>query len=496
MKSEELSTKLQLKYVGMGVLIAVAYVVWFIVITGWIEDDFSLSGNSFLPNAHAQIQPFELELQQIRNPEECTRKVIQGASAYIPFTIKIFYDTTNDRKWDVISKGQTFPVAQQTAQVATFFTPEIDQYQLYLEVNYADKKERQAYIEIVSEGNTVWNHQEKFDDSKLCMNFHINTSEPPSFPTREELIGDLLSNVDQIPEMITSYNVNTITWNNSIGYMWTLLAGVFILSVLTLISARVSSRGFGSKMKDIDESVNLVNQSALEMDKMNENFTKNSAQIIKNQKVIVKNMYKILEETEIDVAPPEESKISKLKHKIIHPKKEIDEIGEEDNTKADEELEDDVKETLEFPTKEQKQENAKLVDVIEKEVKEPEPSGGFIKPEDLGLAKEEEKVSPPTPPLPKEEVIPKPERKPEKFKQILRGINFKGKAFKEGEFEKYTYNELNNMYGWIVHYKKRKVMNGEWEDIPEDMRTKQDIAEKVIYYAIFTKMEKKMRNGK
>jgi len=487
--SEEkpLTTKEVLECIGLGFVIAITYTVLLIVVFDWMEEDeLNLQ---IIPKAHAQIQPFELELQQIRNPEDCTRKVIQGASAYIPFTVKIFYDTTSDRKWDVISKGQTFPVAQQTAQVATFFTQELDQYQLYLEINYAQAKERQVYIEIVSQGNVVWNHQEKFNDVQFCMNVHINTSTPPSFPTREELIGDLLTNVDQIPTMIKSFNVNTITWNNSIGYMWTLLAGVFVLSVLTLISARVSSRGFNSRMKDVDESVNLVNQSALEMDKMNENFTKSSTQIIKNQNIIIKNIHRILEETEIDVEPEEESRISKLKHKIIPEKKEIDKIDEEIIPKEDE-IEDDVKETLEFPSKESKEESEKLLEVI-KEIKDDEPTGGFI-------IAEEEKVSPQTP-LPKEEPkkdeIPKIEAKPTKFKEILRGIDFKEKLFKTGEFDKYTYNELNNMYGWIVHYKKRKIMSKEWEDIPEEMRTKQDIAEKVIYYAIFTKMEKKMKNG-
>lgn len=484
-EDKKLTCKQELGYVGIGVLIGVAYTVLLIVVFDWMEEDeLNLQ---IIPKAHAQIQPFELELQQIRNPEACTRKVIQGASAYIPFTVKIFYDTTSDRKWDVISKGQTFPVAQQTAQVATFFTQELDQYQLYLEINYAQAKERQVYIEIVSQGNVVWNHQEKFNDVQFCMNVHINTTTPPSFPTREELIGDLLTNVDQIPTMIKSFNVNTITWNNSIGYMWTLLAGVFILSVLTLISARVSSRGFNSRMKDVDESVNLVNQSALEMDKMNENFTKSSKKIISNQNEIINNQHKLLKQSPIKVEP-KESKISMIKHKLIPEKKEFDELNE-DETKIEEEeteIEEEVQEVLKFPSKESKEESEKLLEVI-KEIKDDEPTGGFI-------IAEEEKVSPQTP-LPKEEEIPKIEKKPEKFKEILRGIDFKEKLFKTGEFDKYTYNELNNMYGWIVHYKKRKIMSGEWEDIPEGMKTKQDIAEKVIYYAIFNKMEKKMKNG-
>ena len=111
-----------------------------------------------------------------------------------------------------------------------------------------------------------------------------------------------------------------------------------------------------------------------------------------------------------------------------------------------------------------------------------------------GFVIKEEKVPPPAPPPQKEE-IPKPEPKPPKFKDVLREIDFEGNAFKEGGFDKFTYNELNTVYGWINHYKKRKMMTGEWEDIPEGIRNKQDIAEKIVYHAIFAKMNRKLKNG-
>lgn len=160
MTNEQLSRKDQLYYSFVGVGIGIVYVIFFILITG-TNLDF------IIPMAFAQVQPFELQLEQIRNPEACTRKVFQSSGAYIPFTLKVFYDTTQDRSWDVISKAETFPVAQQTAQVATFFTQEVDQYEVHLEVNYDKPKKRQAYIEILSEGRTVTSWQEKFDDDRV-----------------------------------------------------------------------------------------------------------------------------------------------------------------------------------------------------------------------------------------------------------------------------------------------------------------------------------------
>ncbi len=458
---------------------------------------------TIIPKAYGQVQPFELQLEQIRNPELCTRKVFQSSGAYIPFTLKVFYDTTQDRKWDVVSKGQTFPVAQQTAQVATFFTQEVDQYELYLEVNYERPKKRQAYIEVLSEGKSVLSWQEKFDDQKFCMTFHVNSNPAPTFPTRDELIGDLLTNVDQIPEMIKQFNINSITWNTSISYMWTLIFGSIVVSVLTLIGTSVVSRNVKSKMKDLDYAVDLVDSSAKKIDEMKEPFDI----IIKNQKKILKNQDVILAKSPIPVVEPEK----KSKLSTIFKKKEKDEDEEEEKPKKkrrfgwfkrdkDEDYEDEIDEDvyedekIEVPPKEVKEESAKLVEVIEKLEPDPEKdveeelSGGFIQQE----KQEEEKVSPT--PLPKEEELPKIEEKPPKFKEVLREIDFKENAFKEGGFEKFTYNQLNSIYGWIVHYKKRKLMLNEWEKVPEQIREKQDIAEKIIYYAIFQKMEKKMKD--
>ena len=483
------------QYFTIGAIIAIVYVFAFMFVVNTWDDWFLL----IIPVAYAQVQPFELQLEQIRNPEACTRKVFQSSGAYIPFTIKIFYDTTQDRKWDVISKGTTFPVAQQTAQVATFFTQEVDQYELYLEVNYDRPKKRQAYIEVLSEGKSVSSWQEKFDDQKFCMTFHVNTNPAPTFPSREELIGDLLTNVDQIPEMIRQFNINSITWNTSISYMWTLIFGSIVVSVLTLIGTSVVSRNVKSKMKELDYAVDLVDSSAKKIDEMKEPFD----EIIKNQHKILKNQDVILAKSPVTVVEPEKkSKLSKIfkrekeEEEEEKPKKKSrfgwfkrgkDEDEDEENEKDEDVYEN---EKIEVPPKEVKEESAKLVEVIKKLEPDPEKdveeelSGGFIQ--------KEEKVSPT--PLPKEEQLPKIEEKPPKFKEVLREIDFKENAFKEGGFDKFTYNELNTIYGWIVHYKKRKLMLNQWEKVPEKIRAKQDIAERIIYYAIFQKMEKKMKD--
>ena len=142
MSSEKpLTVKQQLGYVGLGFLIGITSTVWFVVITQWMDEneiEFVI-----IPSAFAQILPFEQQLEQIRNPEECTRKVVQGGSAQVPFSIKVFYDTSTDVKQEFKQQGTSFPVRQTTNQVMTFDTDEADQYEIYIEVNYDEAKPRQ-----------------------------------------------------------------------------------------------------------------------------------------------------------------------------------------------------------------------------------------------------------------------------------------------------------------------------------------------------------------
>lgn len=516
-ENEKLTTEQQVKYIVIGFMIAVVYVFIFLAVT----HDFDSSTELILPTAFAQVQPFELQLEQIRNPLDCTRKTFTSAGAYLPFTLKIFYDTTQDRKWDVISKAQTFPVAQQTAQVATFFTSEVDQYELYLEVNYERPAKRQAYIEILSEGKTVANWQEKFDDQKFCMTFLIQTNHAPTFPTREELIGDLLTNVDQIPEMIKSFNANTITWSSSISYMWTLIFGSIVVSVLTLIGTGVVNRNVKSKMGDVDDALNLVDSSAKKIDEVVDPLN----DIIERQNIIIENQAKILSKSpETNQMVEKKSKFGKLRKKKPNvsdknvkalKKKKKGWFGFLRKDKEEEVYDDDIVDTganskIEVPPRKTKEENKKLVSAIEQiekdeylehrprtesdEVKEAlqmtpedleeerkqEPSGGFV------LVEDDEKKIP--------EQVLKPEPKPPKFKEVLRSIDFENLEFKQGTFHNFTYNELNNIYSWIIHYKNRKQQNNEWQDIPEKVRTQQDIAGKIIYHAIMAKLEKKMKD--
>ncbi len=218
----------------IAVLIAVAYTFWFVAFT---DDHQGFLGIFIIPEALAQILPFEQQLEQIRDPKECTRKVVQGRSAELPFTLKVVYDTSRDIKLEFKQQGTSFPVVQRTNQVMTFFTDGADQYEIYIEVNYDEAKPRQMYIEYLSNNAVVQSEQEKFETNRFCMTIFANTVAPTPVPTKEEIFGESLDYIAQIPAMVTAFNANSQTSATSISYMWILLFAVVILSILTYINS-------------------------------------------------------------------------------------------------------------------------------------------------------------------------------------------------------------------------------------------------------------------
>ncbi len=470
MSSEKpLTHKQELLYAGFGVLIAITYVMWLGIILDWIEEgkiEFNL-----IPEANAQILPFEQQLEQIRAPKDCTRKVVQGGSAEVPFSIKVFYDTSRDVKQEFKQQGTSFPIRQTTNQVMTFYTDEADQYEIYMEMNYDEAKPRQIYIEYLSGNRIVQSTQEKFDGTKFCMNLFANTIVPTPIPTKEDIFGESLTYIGQIPAMVTAFNTNTQTWATGIAYMWLLLFAVVLVSVLTLISNFAGKRKFDSKVRDLDDSLVQVNTMTLSMDSLVRSVSEPLQELKEDLKAIMSIPL-------IKDNIPKKQKESKFK-KIISFRKKKEEVVEEEVVEEEVEEEKPSDEVL----RELQEKDEEVVEELE-----PEPSGGFV-------ISEEEKVSPPTPPLPKEEPVDSPlKSRPKDFLTILQAIDFDHRRFKDGMFDQFEYNQLNESYGWIVKY--RKWANQNKADIPAEFMQKQEIAEKVIYYAIFAKLEERKRNGK
>jgi len=504
---ESLSTKDTIAYIVIGIALGIIYVGALMIIGNVIDINET---NSIIPEAHAQIQPFEQQLAQIRDPAECTRKVIRGASAQTPFLIKVFYDTTADRTLSFKQQGTSFPVTQTTNQVMTFFTSEVDQYEIHMEMNYRVPKERQIYIEYLTGGSIVQSEQEKFDGTKFCMTLFANTILPPTILTKEEIFGQSLEFVNQIPLMIDSFNRNTYTQSTTIAYMWMLILGVLFFSVITFISVQVGNRKFKLKMRDVDDIVTTGSTLVTSMDSMINSVSKPLQEVSKDLKKIL-DLPQVKEKLE-QVKEPKESKAKAIIKRMIPMKKKEDyqvTIIEEDD-EQEEVLEDEDQELEEQAEREDEKEKQKKVDEgleVKEELKsdqkqsekpdqtpetrpDPEPSGGFIQGEVI----EEEKPEPESEPEPEPKPEPEPElkieKKPANFKRIVDSIDYENK--KLTNFSEFTYPEILEVYTWITHFRQRQMKEG--VIIPKEVEEKQLQIQEITYYAIFAKL-KEQKNG-
>lgn len=500
---EELTQRLQLLYIFLGLSIGVFYVGVFITVQSIDWENFE-----FIPEADAQILPFEQQLEQIRDPKECTRKVVQGGSAELPFTLKVVYDTSRDIKLEFKQQGTSFPIVQRTNQVMTFFTDGADQYEIYIEVNYDEPKPRQMYIEYLSNNAVVQSEQEKFDSTRFCMTIFANTVAPTPVPTKEEIFGDSLDYISQIPAMVIAFNANSQTSATSISYMWILLFAVVILSILTYINSVTGKRKFDNRMRDFEDSIGEVSNLAQKMSDLETSLKVpfNNIQLSFNS--MIKTLKAILAIPEIRSKIPEEKKESALKKikNLIPLRKKSDEeqiiANQEknlsDRKKLQSQKEPEKSTKSDIDKKIEDDEVLKALQVTPEEIKEEKtkekPSGGFV------ILESEEDAEPEIATQEVPEEVKKTETKPvdennpmrlrpDVFQKIMKEIDYTTNKFKENAIEKFTYTELNESFGWISKY--RIWIEKDKRIVPEEVKHKQAIAERLIYYAILQKIKEK-----
>jgi len=278
---KEISQTDQIWYVIMGFAIAVAYTGVFMIVTNFYEME------SIIPEAHAQIEGREIELRQVRDLEECTKKFISGASAYIPFTLKVWYDTTKRFEAPIIQQGRSFPILQQTPQVMTFHTNYTDQYQIPFELHYEDVRDRQVYIQYLSQGAQVQTEQEHYTGTKYCTQFIIHTSEAPVVPTREEMFGDAYRFFGMIPLLIDGFNQNSLTISTSITYIWLIIAGMILIVLYWIVQSSLDKKKWVKATKNMNEFTDTANTMLDDFDTKMTNFENMTKGIMLNQKSIL-----------------------------------------------------------------------------------------------------------------------------------------------------------------------------------------------------------------
>lgn len=300
---------------------------------------------AILPLAYGQIQQYELELREIQNPQDCTKKVVSGASAYIPFTFKIFNDPTEDYKLEIIQQSRSFPITQRTPQVMIFHTNYTDQYNIYFEINYDTARERLVYLEYLSRGALAQTEQEKFNGKKYCMNLIINTVHAPKIPTREEMFGDAYFYFSQIPTLVEGFNRNSLTTSSSITYQWLVMGIVGFALIMLIIQNAQNKKAFSFKMTEVNELIAFASEREDKDQERFDDIKKLQNDIVLNQEKVLKMQKEELKKPEEpeqkpkEESKPKESALAIAKRSII-PKSVLDRIRKPKEEKKSEEVEE------------------------------------------------------------------------------------------------------------------------------------------------------------
>ena len=121
---------------------------------------------------------------EIENPQECMQSEIRGGKGWIPFSIKMFYDTTKDHIMSVEHQGDTNPVIQQNDNVMIFQSDGEDTYKLSTQLNYDSSQKRAIYFEYWSEGNAMHTEIINYNGNSFCRlaskSLSLSTSTPLS----------------------------------------------------------------------------------------------------------------------------------------------------------------------------------------------------------------------------------------------------------------------------------------------------------------------------
>ncbi len=406
-------------------------------ITG-IDETFEQLPSLFLiPYAHAQIAQYELELREIKAVQDCTNKIVSGASAYIPFTFKIFHDPTQDRTIEIVQQSRSFPVTQQTPQVMTFHTNYTDQYKIHFEINYDVARDRQVFLQYLSQGALTQTEQEKFNGNRFCMNLVVNTNERPKIPTREEMFGDAYFYFQQIPVLVEGFNRNSLTTGSSITYQWLISAGVIVAIILLVIQNAQNKKSFSFKLKEVDELVGFASEREEkdqerfeDIKKIQEAIVNNQEKIIEGQKKDLKQYESKAEEIKTDIKEGTK-KISKIRSILHKPKKKEPETEEQEEV-VEEKIKDET--------------------VVEKTEVEEKPKISI------------EKMDPLT-------------------KEILNKIN---PEKSEADFKAFTYQDLTQALAWVNEFIKQSA----FKKISEEKRQRQLKMQTILHAGAIRKWEK------
>ena len=287
---------------------------------------------------------------QIENPQECMQSEIRGGKGWIPFSIKMFYDTTKDHVMSVEHQGDTNPVIQQNDNVMIFQSDGEDTYKLSTQLNYDSSQKRAIYFEYWSEGNAMHTEIINYESNTFCRTFLITTTEPPIIPTAEELLGQSAYRaLTEMPLIKDAINQNTNALNGALVFLtlaviMTLLVG-FTQAIVYVLRKKTQKK----QIKLFDEAIRNSNKASSNSMMIVEKVEKKGDELLENlNKIMGSRIDEMTNSTNtvmldlrkvVETLKEEnpELKIEVPKIKIVKPVedeiKEIEEMNDDDKKK-------------------------------------------------------------------------------------------------------------------------------------------------------------------
>jgi low affinity Fe/Cu permease len=297
---------------------------------------------------YAQLET--TSVPEIENPQECMQSEIRGGKGWVPFSIKMFYDTTKDHIMSVEHQGDTNPVIQQNDNVMIFQSDGEDTYKLSTQLNYDNSEKRAIYFEYWSEGNAMHTEIINYNGNSFCRTFLVTTTEPPIIPTAEELLGQSAYRaLTEMPLIKDAINQNTNALNGALVFLtlaviMTLLVG-FTQAIVYVLRKKTQKK----QIKLFDEAIRNSNKASSNsmmivekvekkgdelLDNLNKIMGSRIDEMTNSTNTVMLDLRKVVE-TLKDENPELKIKVPKIK--IVKPVedeiKEIEQLNDDDKKK-------------------------------------------------------------------------------------------------------------------------------------------------------------------
>lgn len=197
----------------------------FILTISWVMSNY----------AYAQIENFDIDPSQIKDPPKCSQVTITGDKATVPFELKVYIDFSRDANINFEQKGRTIARTFTSPELLIFEADQPDEFQVRVDAVYDTDRIRAMFIQYLTLNSPNFEEILTYEGFGFCRVWNIKTTERETLPTREELIGKTaLRAFEEMPLIKDAINRNTSAQSSSIAWLFIAVVAALGVSVSQL----------------------------------------------------------------------------------------------------------------------------------------------------------------------------------------------------------------------------------------------------------------------